>query len=114
MYHSAADSVWIQLLESNESLHTSNYILVETYALLQHRIGMEAVRAFTSDILPVLNVSYITEAAHRIAIHSLLIAMRRRLSLVDCSSFETIATLGIDRVFCFDQHFREQGFDVIP
>ncbi len=112
--HSAADTVWRQILDSDTSLYSNNYVLVETYALLQHRIGLDAVRTFTSDILPVLSISYVTEFAHRVALHSLLAAQRRRLSLVDCSSFETINTLGIDQVFCFDPHFQEQGFNVIP
>ncbi len=35
---------------------------------------------------------------------------RRRLSLVDCSSFEVMHRRGIDRCFAFDRHFRQQGF----
>jgi predicted nucleic acid-binding protein len=44
----------------------------------------------------------------------LLTADRRQLSLVDCSSFETMRRLGIKKVFSFDEHFREQDFEVIP
>ena len=43
-----------------------------------------------------------------------LAANRRKLSLVDCSAFETMLRLSIQAVFTFDKHFSEQGFDVIP
>ena len=114
LHHEAAHEAWSRLLGNVVSLHTSNYILVETHALLQHRIGLEAVRRFTADVLPILKVFYVNETAHRMALHSLLTAQRRQLSLVDCVSFDTMRTLGIDCSFCFDPHFREQGFDVIP
>jgi len=41
-------------------------------------------------------------------------ADRRQLSLVDCSSFETMRRLGIKKVFSFGEHFREHDFEVIP
>lgn len=112
--HNSADEIWAQLLESDEPLHTSNYVLVETYALLQHGLGLDSVAAFTADILPILHVSWVTESMHRIAVHSLLAANRRALSLVDCVSFGTIRDINIDRVFCFDPHFGEQGFSTLP
>ena len=43
----------------------------------------------------------------------MLTAARRRLSLVDCVSFDVMRRLGLNRVFCFDQHFEEQGFDIV-
>jgi predicted nucleic acid-binding protein len=41
-------------------------------------------------------------------------AARRKLSLVDCISFQTMREYGAPTAFCFDPHFREQGFDTIP
>jgi predicted nucleic acid-binding protein len=41
-------------------------------------------------------------------------ANRRQLSLVDYTGFETMRHLGIEKVFTFDEHFREQGFELIP
>ena len=112
--HARADSVWNELLKSDNALFTNNYVLVETYTLLQHRFGLDAVGAFSSDIIPVLKIIWVTELMHRVAVHSLLAAYQRRLSLVDCACFETIRDLGLDSVFCFDRHFKELGFQVIP
>jgi predicted nucleic acid-binding protein len=45
---------------------------------------------------------------------ALLAANRRLLSLVDCTSFQTMRLRGISRVFTFDHHFKEYGFEVQP
>jgi predicted nucleic acid-binding protein len=45
---------------------------------------------------------------------AVLAATRKKLSLVDCASFQTMRELGVRSVFCFDSHFREQGFDALP
>lgn len=112
--NAAARTGWIDLLEGPNSLYTSNYILVETIALLQNRIGMEGVRVFTADILPLVNVFWVDEGTHRSAHHALLVSGRRDLSLVDCVSFEAMRRLNLNDAFCFDSHFQEQGFRVLP
>ncbi len=112
--HPAARQTWAALLEGDETLHCTNYILVETSALIQRRLGMEAVRAFETTFVPLLDVAWMDAAAHRAAISALLITNQRRLSLVDCASFETMRRLGLTRVFAFDPHFAAQGFEVSP
>ncbi len=113
-YHAVARAEWIELLEGLYTLHTTSYVLVETVALLQSRLGMESVRVFTADILPLLQVFWVDEGTHRSAHHALLIAARRDLSLVDCVSFEAMQRLQLNDAFCFDEHFREQGIHVAP
>jgi predicted nucleic acid-binding protein len=112
--HPSARATWVDLLENQSVLQTDNYVLVETLALLQSRLGMPAVNRFTTDILPVLNVFWVDEGVHRSAHHALLVSARRRLSLVDCVSFEVMRRLHLNTAFCFDPHFAEQGFRVLP
>jgi predicted nucleic acid-binding protein len=112
--HSLARDTWESVLNENDTLHTSSYVLVETTALLQRRIGLDALRAFTADILPVVNVAWVDEGIHRSAFHALLVSSRRDMSLVDCVSFEVMRRIGIEHVFCFDPHFTEQGFHALP
>lgn len=112
--HPKARREWARELNEGELLHTSSYVLVETSALLQRRIGMDGLRTFTTDILPVVNVVWVDDGIHRSAYHALLVSSRRDISLVDCVSFEAIRRFGIDQVFCFDPHFTEQGFQVLP
>ena len=111
--HGRAKAAWERLLRQ-ASLLTTNYVLVETTALVQHRLGLTALRAFSSDILPLLQVEWVSESRHRAALEALLAAARKKLSLVDCVSFQTMRDCGLRSAFCFDAHFREQGFDTIP
>ena len=113
-YHTSAKKTWRELLSGNTHLCCNNYVLVESFILLQSRFGLEAVRLFQNDILPMLEVDWVNEQAHSQAVSALLAANRRTLSLVDCTSFETMRHLGISHVFAFDPHFQEQGFEVIP
>jgi uncharacterized protein len=102
------------LAESGEQLITTNYILVESYALIQRRMGMNAIQDFQEKILPSLTLTWINAEEHQHALQQFLLENRRNLSFVDCSSFEAIQRLGIDKAFTFDNHFREQGFEIIP
>lgn len=112
--HPQARAAWTSLLEDTNSFFTSNYVLVETLALLQHRLGMEAVRGFHEDIVSLVHVEFVASEGHRSGIAALLSASRRNLSFVDCVSFEVMRSLGIKTAFAFDAHFKEQGFTVIP
>ena len=113
-YHVKAKKTWFELLENDEILHINNYILLEAISLIQRRHGMDILRAFQNSMVPLLNVEWIREEEHTQAMSALLIANRRRLSMVDYTSFEIIQRLGIQKVFTFDDHFSEQGFEVLP
>jgi predicted nucleic acid-binding protein len=108
--HAAADAAWRKLLASDEHLATTNYVLVETLALAQSRLGVSAVRALQEDVVPALQVIWVEPELHGAAVAALLTAGRRRLSLVDCVSFEAMRRGAIARALTFDRHFAEQGF----
>jgi predicted nucleic acid-binding protein len=112
--HHSAKTEWKQLLSEGVELCTSNYVMVETLALLQSRIGLGAVRLFAEDITPVLKILWVDSSAHESAVQLLLTANRRDLSFVDCMSFQAMRSRGIREAFCFDPHFSEQGFQVLP
>ena len=111
--HTRAKQVWEGLLRDSVLL-TNSYVLVETIALIQYRLGLAALRAFSDDILPLLRVDWVTEEAHGAALQAVFTASRKKLSLVDCMSFQTMRNHGVTTVFCFDRHFREQGFETLP
>ena len=112
--HLKAKRIWLELLQGEATLITTNYVLVETFALLGHRLGTSAVRAFQENILPVVAVEWIQETTHRAAVSALPAAGRRTLSLVDCTSFETRRSLGTKTAFAFDRHFAGQRFRCPP
>ncbi len=111
--HQNAKRVWEELIYSDKILITSNYVIVESLALIQRRLGIEAVRAFQEDVLSLINTEWIDKATHEAGISALLTASRKKLSLVDCVSFEIMRNIGAKQVFAFDQHFEEQGFQII-
>jgi len=113
-FHPAAKEAWQALLTSETPLATSNYVLTETIAVLQHRFGGEAVRLLQADILPVIEVFWVDETIHQQGLSALLAANKRQLSLVDCVSFAVMRQIGLDTVFTFDPHFSEQGFTLLP
>lgn len=111
--HQNAKRFWKELVYSENILITNNYVLVESLALIQRRLGLEPLRVFQEDVLPLINIEWIDKAVHEAGISALLTASRKKLSLVDCVSFEVMRNLGIRKVFAFDPHFEEQGFEVI-
>ncbi|MCE2486713.1 MAG: PIN domain-containing protein [Desulfurellaceae bacterium] len=111
--HAQARVGWTGLIRGGRLLVTSNYVCVETCALVQARLGMDAVRVLFDDMLPIVTVVMLDETLHTNAIATLLGANRRNLSLVDCTSFAVMHQRGTVRAFAFDQHFAEQGFQLV-
>ena len=112
--HIIAKQQWIDLVLAEATLVCSDYILVESLALIQHRMGLAAARVFHEDIFPLLTIEWVDESTYRAGIASMLTAARRELSLVDCISFEVMRQLGVQSAFTFDKHFKEQGFICLP
>jgi predicted nucleic acid-binding protein len=112
--HIKAKQQWTDLVLAEATLVCSDYVLVESLALIQHRIGLMAVKVFHEDIFPILTVEWVDESIYQAGITSVLISARRDLSLVDCISFEIMSRLGIQSAFSFDKHFKEQEFLCLP
>src|SRR5438093_12466880 len=110
----AAETVLRRLRAEDALLVSTNYVVLETWSIAQRRFGLQAVRTLQADILPLLVLQWVDEQIHAAAVAALFAARRRQLSLVDCTSLEVMRRLGISRVFAFDPHFAEQGFEVLP
>src|SRR5689334_12110911 len=93
--HRAARSAFTELLEDDRPIWTTSFVLVETMALLQHRIGLSAARDFDEEIVPVLSVHWVEEDLYRRGIERLWRQDRRHLSLVDCVGFEFMKLRGL-------------------
>jgi predicted nucleic acid-binding protein len=112
--HSIAAGFWKELMEKDALLITTNYIILECFALMQNRLGRDAVRLFQEDILSLVTIQWVGEDEHMSGVVSFLTAGRRRLSLVDCVSFVMMRMLGLKESFCFDSDFEEEGFICLP
>jgi predicted nucleic acid-binding protein len=113
-HHKKAKAVWFDLVRDEVPILCHSYVLVETLALLQHRFGLEAVETFENDVAPILTVEWVDENLHRAGVSKVLSSGRKKLSLVDCVSFEVMRRLGIRTAFAFDKHFQGREFDVVP
>lgn len=112
--HTKAALTWKDILSTDAVLVTTNYVVVETCALVQNRLGLEALKVFHEDIAPILQIEWVDETVHHAAVSTLLAVARKNLSLVDCVSFEIMRLLGIASAFTLDKHFKEQGFRRLP
>ena len=112
--HTAAKAAWEKLLGGEADIVTHNYILVETSALVLRRLGLEALRVFEADMVPILHIVWVTPEVHEAAVGAHLLAARRALSLVDCVSFEVMRRAGLRSAFAFDTHFSESGCELLP
>ena len=108
-FHEAAVDTWRGISRTRE-LHTTNAVVFEMIALTQRRYGMGSVRAFFDNYLPSLDIEHVSADVFDAASSAFLRANSRKLSLVDCISFQVMDRRGIRSAFTYDRHFREAGF----
>jgi len=113
LHHQSASKLWAHMLDNGFYLMTSNYVTVETLALLQNRIGFEAAGLWSRDVLNISETLWIDELLHNLAFEIWLSLGRRKLSLVDCTSFAVMRHHKMEKVFGYDKHFTEHGFEVL-
>jgi uncharacterized protein len=111
--HDAVVSVMTPLLAERSGV-THNYVVVEAEALLHRRRGGAPARRLIQDVLPLIEVAWITPELHARAVESHLADLRRRTSLVDHVSFAVMRERGLGEALALDGHFREAGFSVKP
>ena len=111
--HQCAREKWTDLIERDEAMITTNYVVVETVALLHSRVGIDAVRWLQDDILPAVHVEWVDRPLHDQAISAVLAGSKRGPSLVDCVGFELIRSRSIAGVFAYDRHFQGRGFELV-
>jgi uncharacterized protein len=97
-YHPRAARAFEILRARRAALVSTSFVLVETYALMSRRIGVEAVRSFRSEFAPLLDIVWVEDGLHNAGL-DLLLERRRSLSLVDA--------------FAFDPHFEQEGFSLV-
>jgi uncharacterized protein len=93
---------------------THNYVIVEAEALVHRRHGAAPARRLLQDVVPLLEVAWVTPDLHAAAVDAHLAGLRRRTSLVDHMSFVVMRDRGIDDALALDGHFTQAGFTVRP
>ncbi len=108
-----AARIWRAVAAAATPVWTSNYVVLEACAVVQRRLGVAAVRRLLREVLAPVTVDWVSRDDHARAAEALLLADRRGLSLVDCTSFEMMRRLDVRRCLALDPHFSEQGFAVL-
>lgn len=111
--HADAARAFGTLRERRAPLLSTSFVLVETYALLERRLGLDAVRSFRLDLAPLIDVVWVDEVLHNSGLDLLLERRKRGLSLVDAVSFVTMRNRRMTDAFAFDAHFEQEGFDLV-
>ena len=62
--HAQAKMLWTEALEQNTDLICTNYVLLETIALVQRWLGIQAVRVLDQDVVPVLSIEWVNLTLH--------------------------------------------------
>jgi predicted nucleic acid-binding protein len=106
-------SIFSRLLEERAKIISSNYVLLETMVILKNRIGIEAIKILKNDILPVIKTCWIDEDVHSFCVNTQIAADRKKVSLVDYTSFEIMRRLNIRQAFTFDGHYKDMGFEIL-
>ncbi len=113
-HHDTAGPLLHAMLEGDVLLVTSSYVVLETAALLQSRLGLEPARRFLAEFVPALDVAWVDEDLHGRGVAAMRAANRSRVSLVDWVGFELMRELAIGTAFAFDRHFQDEGFTLLP
>ena len=99
------------ILDSGEELLTHNYVLVESLALLQVRLGIAAAVKLAKDSKAFI-IEWVDEELHTAGIGELERSKKRGISLVDQISFLVMRRRQVKTVFAFDPDFASAGFQI--
>ena len=112
----------LTLLATGEPLVTTDHVVVETWLLVQRRVGHSAADAFLDGVLQGgAEIEMIEpadfEAARRIA----MAFTDQQFSIVDRTSFAAMERLGLNRALSFDSDFaiyrfgprRDRAFEIV-
>ena len=109
-FHPEASKKWSVLASGKSALWTTDCVRLESWSLIQRRLGAEAVMAFQDDWLPLCKIHEVGPDGFERAAAQWRIAQRRNLSLVDLTSFDAMRQLAIRTALAFDQHFQDMGY----
>jgi uncharacterized protein len=97
------------ILDSGQLLVTHNYVLVESSALLQARLGVAAAIKLAKDATSFI-VEWVDEDLHTAGVRALATSKRRQVSFVDHISFLVMRRRAVSLAFAFDPDFETAGF----
>ena len=106
-FHGVARHRFDLALRSRRPLVTQSYVLVESMALLQRRLNLQAALEFSRDAAD-LEIEWVGATLHREALAAL--SDGAKTSFVDQVSFAVMRHRGITEALAFDRDFAAAGF----
>ena len=110
--HARARTIFAAALGEPSELFTHNYIVVESMALVQRRLGLQQALALAEGVRR-FRVEWVGESLHDRALEALATSGSRSVSLVDHVSFLLMRRLGARDAFAFDDDFVAAGFSLL-
>lgn len=112
-FHETARQLFLRSEAESWQLLTSSFVVHESWAVIQARLGWDAVEAWLTGLLPRCEVVWIDHSLYLLAAARAREARERRLSLTDCASFEVMLANNCSEIIADDAHFTARGF-VLP
>jgi uncharacterized protein len=109
-FHADAAACFDRGIKEGWSLFTTNYVVHETWAVIQARLGWDAVDAWRDRILARCEIVWVDEALHALGEARCRQARQRRLSLTDCVSIEIMRRRRCREFVGDDEHLLREGF----
>ena len=109
--HRKAKLIHNRLKRASQSFLIHNYLLLESLALVQRRLGPAQAQRLMETSKD-LEMEWIGPELHHQAEEEWLSRSNKGLSFVDCTSFVLMRKRSIKTAFAFDQDFLEAGFDL--
>lgn len=97
-------------------LYTSNYVIDETLTLLRYHCGHNVAVTFRKALesSKLIEIIWVTPALEQAAWKIFEKRSDKEYSFTDCTSFALMDAEAIRNAFAFDEHFSQQGYNVIP
>jgi len=109
-FHAQARELFLRARAERWQLFTSSYVVHESWALIQARLGWAAVEDWLDTLLPMCEIVWVDDTLHRLGMARARQARERRLSLTDCVSFEVMTARNCSEAVADDEHFRKLGY----
>lgn len=110
-----------RLLATHEPMLTTDHVLLETWLLIQRRLGHVAAEHFWRGTLPVVDIEMVQPADLEKALEIGAAFADQGFSIVDRTSFAVMLRLGTHRVASLDKDFavfrfgprRDRAFEIV-
>src|SRR3989338_3442050 len=103
-FHGRAKAAFLAAEKQSWRLVTTNYVVHESWALIQAWLGWEAVETWRSNVVPLCEIAWVDQHLHELAEARCRQARERRLSLTDCVSIEWMKRNGVLLAIADDEH----------